>query len=185
MNREWRNRLLFGAIVLQLLVLVGELVGAWYPRWVGQPVLLAVEPVDPRSLFRGNYVQLNYRIGRVLAGAEAAGLHRGRQAYVLLKPDAQGLLQAAGVRAQPPQQGRFIRGRVVYRRPDGDGRFVVNLHYGIEAYFLPRQKAKAMERELRNASVATVMLAPNGKAALLRVDTGHTRPSRGLPSAGD
>lgn len=185
MTREWRNRLLLGAVVLQVLVLVGELVGAWYPRWVGQPALLAVEPVDPRSLFRGNYVQLSYRIGRVQVGSEPVGLHRGSQAYVLLKPDADGLLTAAGVRAQPPQQGRFIRGRVVYWRPDGDGKYVVSLRYGIEAYFLPQQKAKTMERQLRNGSVATVMLAPNGKAALLRVDAGHTQPSQDLPSGGD
>jgi uncharacterized membrane-anchored protein len=185
MTRAWRNRLLLGAVALQLLVLVGELVGAWYPLWVGQPALLAVEPVDPRSLFRGNYVQLNYRIGRIEAGSEAAALHRGSVAYALLKPDAAGRLQAVGLLAAPPQQGRFIRGRVVSRRPAGDGKFVVSLRYGIEAYFLPRQKANAMERELRKGSIAKIMLAPSGKAALVGVDTDHNRIDQGLPTDRD
>ena len=49
----------------------------------------------------------------------------------------------------------------------------MRIRYGIEAYFLPREKALALEKALRNSgSVATVMVAPNGKAALMEVDPG-------------
>src|SRR3954454_22511931 len=55
----------------------------------GQEVRLELTPVDPRDLFRGDYVVLAYRIGTVnapLGGATA--FTRGQQVFVTLRPDA-------------------------------------------------------------------------------------------------
>lgn len=49
-------------ICLQLMVLTTEFVSSVWPLWFGKPILLKTVPVDPRSLFRGNYVLLNYEI---------------------------------------------------------------------------------------------------------------------------
>jgi uncharacterized membrane-anchored protein len=53
-------------------ILVGMLVSHGLPLWVGEPVRLAVEPVDPRDLFRGDYVILSYPIQRLEAGTDEA-----------------------------------------------------------------------------------------------------------------
>jgi uncharacterized membrane-anchored protein len=172
MKANWRVVALVGAIMLQLLVLAGELLGAVYPRWWGQAVHLAVQPVDPRSLFRGNYARLRYAIGEVQLDRLPRTLRRGEPVYVPLRRDATGLMQADGLSLEPPDDRPFIRGRVETHHATPRG-VSVRLRYGIEAYFLPRDKALALEKSLRNSgSVASVMIAPNGKAALLGVDPG-------------
>lgn len=198
MNGRWRTGALVAAIGLQLAVLAGELLGAVYPHWVGAPVRLAVEPVDPRSLFRGNYAQLSYRIGNLALPADQVppGLRSGEQVYLELRPGPGDLMEAGELRREPPDTGPFIRGRVVslYRsaRPTGDetgdrqaapedsaSRLQVRLRYGIEAYFLPRDKAIALQDALRSGHfVANVMLAPNGRAALRDVSPATPRDPR-------
>ena len=49
-------------VLFQVLLLVGII--AYRQYWVatGERVLLGTEPVDPRDIFRGDYVTLNYEI---------------------------------------------------------------------------------------------------------------------------
>lgn len=156
-----------GAIALQMAILAGVLVGATYPLYTGQAVRLQVEPVDPRSLFRGNYARLSYVIGRVHLDATLPGLRIGEMVYVSLVEGSQGIMQANGVSLEQPNTGQFIRGRVTSSLNDDA---IVRIRYGIEAYFLPRDEALAMEKALRKEKVvANVMLASNGKAALVDV----------------
>ena len=49
--------MLAGAVCLS--ILCGVLVVHAWPLWTGQSVLLPVTPVDPRDLFRGEYVRLD------------------------------------------------------------------------------------------------------------------------------
>jgi uncharacterized membrane-anchored protein len=51
--------------VLQIGILAFEYLGAVYPLWSDVSVRLKTVPVDPRSLFRGNYAQLRYEISRL------------------------------------------------------------------------------------------------------------------------
>jgi uncharacterized membrane-anchored protein len=48
--------------VVAVAVLSGMLVLHAWPLWTGEPVYLKVRPVDPRDLFRGDYVTLGYDI---------------------------------------------------------------------------------------------------------------------------
>ena len=54
---------------------------------MGQTVLIPVEPVDPRDIFRGDYVNLNYNISRIdsdLALPGEIGFNAGDAVYVLV-----------------------------------------------------------------------------------------------------
>ena len=55
---------LIAAVALQLLVLIGMQVSAALPLWTGTEVRVRTVPVDPRSLFRGNYARLGYEFSR-------------------------------------------------------------------------------------------------------------------------
>ena len=75
------------------------------PLVTGQTVLVQVEPVDPRDLFRGDYVILSYDFSRV-SQQEIHGLSEqqrgswkkleGRAVYVPLVPDSTGAHMRAG-----------------------------------------------------------------------------------------
>src|SRR5215210_1183022 len=49
----------------QIMILLGMIALRAIPLVTGQTVLVRVEPVDPRDLFRGDYVILSYEFSRV------------------------------------------------------------------------------------------------------------------------
>ena len=162
---------LLTAIIFQTCVLAGEYLAAIYPIWTGQAIKLKTLPIDPRSLFRGNYARLRYDI-TTLPEAEfqhSGRLRNGEVIFVSLEGDQDGVYSYSGVSLDKPDTGVFIRGRIankIYERNASSYR----IKYGIEAYFAPKEKALALERKLRNA-LAVVMVADNGRATLQDVIT--------------
>lgn len=164
--------ILRATVVFQLLVLGSMVAGKTAVLWSSnRTVLLRVLPVDPRDLFRGEYVILGYEIGRIPPeGIASLGgpLHHselsrweGRTVYVRLKPEPDGEHYGTdGVSAKAPSDGSpFIRGRL------DAGRRVT---FGIESYFVQEGKGKAYEAAVRERRLsAEVALAPDGQASLL------------------
>jgi uncharacterized membrane-anchored protein len=155
------------AVVFQVSVLATEYLTSVYPLWTGQEIRLKTVPVDPRSLFRGNYVRLNYEISSIPKEAfHDIEPRQNEVVYVSLKRNEQGLYVYNGVSLHEPESGLFLRGRI----DDGFAwRGNYRIRYGIEAYFLKRDQARQMERDLSDGGVAVVMLSGSGKAALKEV----------------
>ena len=59
----------------------------------------------------------------------------------------------------------YLRGRIENRRYSGKTKYF-RLKYGIEAFFAPKEKALALEKDLRDGGVAILMVSKNGKARL-------------------
>ena len=169
-----RSRIALGlglGIALQVLVVVGMVVQAALPLWTGTEVRLKTVPVDPRSMFRGNFARLRYDISR-LPGDLAVDLGQpriGEVVYVSLRPTANGLYDLAGVSLEKPNEGVFLRGRL------GSNRAPYRVTYGIEAFFAPKDKALQLEQDLRGEGVAVLMVAESGRAALKDVVPGAPR----------
>ena len=167
MNRQWIKRGLIIVILLQITVLTAEYLFSVYPLWTGKEVRLKTVPVDPRSLFRGNYALLNYDISSVSLSDQADIINprAGEIIYVKLKQGENDLHVFDGASFSKPESGLFIRGRI-------KSNFVsqttqpYTVKYGIEAYFAPKEKALELEKQLRNGGIALVMLTENGKASL-------------------
>ena len=69
----------------------------------GQEVRLEIAPVDPRDLFRGDYVVLAYRIGTVDMPKDVTNAFtRGQQVFVTLRPDASNKSRAVAISAERP-----------------------------------------------------------------------------------
>ncbi len=153
---------LVAAAAFQLLALVGMFAKAVYPRWYGTEIHVETFPIDPRSMFRGNYVYLRYEFGVVpkdtLKGGE--NLRRGKVVYVNLKQADNGLHVFSGISLDRPDEGVYLRGRIV------DNSDSYHVEYGIEALFAPKEKALELERELDDGGTAVLMVAGNGLASL-------------------
>ena len=165
MTRRLTVTLLVGAIAAQLLVLVGMVANAAMPLWTGTEIRVKTIPVDPRSMFRGNYARLQYEFGTLPEGALNAtdGLRVGEVTYVSLKPGEHGLHEFAGASLHPPATGIFLRGRLVSSFDP------LRVRFGIEAFFAPKDRALELERGLRGGGVAVLMVTDGGKAALENV----------------
>lgn len=158
---------LIAAAVLAQLIILGSMVGlAAKPLYTGKEVRVATLPVDPRSLFRGNYARLNYKFSTLPDNAFASDerLRNGEPVYVSLTVGENGLYEYAGVSLDKPASGVFIRGRL-------HGYDRKRVKYGIEAWFAPKHEALRLERELRDSAVAVIMIDNSGKAALKEIVT--------------
>lgn len=142
----------------------------------GREVVLEVIPVDPRSLFRGDYVVLGYDISRfpLPAGAKAPELKAPY--YITLKKKPEGdNWQVVGGGAQPPANPSpdevVIKGRVDYvSEPPNDkpqDPTIVGLHYGIESFFVPEGTGRELETMVGDKKIsALIAIDDNGNAAI-------------------
>jgi uncharacterized membrane-anchored protein len=160
-RRAW---LLLG-IALQVLVLLSMMAIPLKTRLTGETILVRVEPVDPRDLFRGDYVILSYEFSRFppqgIPGLSSNSAHDGSSetVYVTLEPEAdQRHYRAVKYGTERPTSGKFIRGRVVgYNR----------LEYGIESYFVQEGTGLQYEEAVRNRKLsAEIVLDGSGNAVL-------------------
>ena len=171
--------LLSALLVFQSAILVGKCLNSYYPLWYGQKVFLEVRPVDPRSLFRGNYARLDYPIGDLelseFGWDTKEAIRAGEEVYLSLK-ELDGVWYAHSVDTKAPEDGLFIKG-INHNRWRSTHH--ARVRYGIEAYFATPEKALEIERELPRwgfvgpvrPALAEVMIAPNGQAALVAVHT--------------
>ena len=159
-------------ICFQLIVLCSVYLNAVYPVWTGKEIRLKTIPVDPRSLFRGNYAALRYDISRISTEKiKQETVPRANEiVYVLLKEEKNGVWRFDSLSFSRPGQGTFIRGRIRNAGRNRPGTYRIT--YGIEAYFAPKDKALALEKKLRNTAVAVIRLTAGGKAALIRIEDG-------------
>ena len=153
---------LVAAIAFQLVVLAGMVVNAALPLWTGTEIRVRTVPVDPRSLFRGNYARLAYEFGTLPEGALAGeeDPRVGEVVYIRLERGEGGAYEYAGASLDPPTEGVFLRGRLAtviapYR-----------VRFGIEAFFAPKERALELEEDLRNGGTALLMVSGSGRAAL-------------------
>lgn len=168
------RRVLMITAAAQLLILVAMIGLRALPLLTGQTVLVRVVPVDPRDLFRGDYVILSYDFSRVPA-QEIEGLPetwRGKRAqwedrtiYVPLVQDADRVhWKAEKVTAVKPATGPFLKGKM--------GRYG-SLRFGIESYFVQEGTGRRYEQAIRDRKLsAELAVTSTGQAALraLRIE---------------
>jgi len=152
-------------ITLQTLALVAMVAMKQWTLSTGTPILLETRPIDPRSLFRGDYVRLNYTIGRLklkeLAGDDDFNKHD--PLHVALEKEEK-YWRPISVHLKRPDisaQQVAIKGKVKYVRNSfwnretrkSEKTKVANVRYGIENYFVPEGEGMALERPRRGEKV--------------------------------
>lgn len=139
----------------------------------GREITLDVTPVDPRSLFRGDYVILNYRAIGQLDGALLSAVPQERQPlFVTLRQDTSGAwnpIAASGVRPDYPAAGDVIlKGRVrdVWQG-SGNEPPKVRMHYGIESYFVPEGTGAELEKRIGEGDLKVILaVGASGESAI-------------------
>lgn len=178
--RAHQKLILFAGISLQTIVLVAMVVMHGLPYVVGDRILLKVVPVDPRDMFRGDFVVLNYEISRLppegIPGIQPyhfwwsrrtyqSDEAQDRTVYVTVEPDADGRhWRATKYSTDRPATGKYLRGNYSGRS------FGSPLKFGIEAYFVEEGQGKELESQRNSQHLsAEIAVAPWGQAKLVRL----------------
>ncbi len=162
------------AVAAQFLVLCGMILMQMIPHMSGTTVWLKVVPVNPRDMFKGDYVILSYAISQAppMSGpTDASGELLfdepldGTAVYVILVPDADGIHHRAGeCQIKPPPDGLYIRGTW-----KGGNR----IEYGIESFYVQAGTGLDYEQAARTGTLsAEVAIGGDGQAGLKRLKVG-------------
>ncbi|KJR42790.1 hypothetical protein MCHI_001325 [Candidatus Magnetoovum chiemensis] len=106
-------------VMLQIALLCAIIV--YKQRWIdtGKKILLKSAPVDPRSLFRGDYVVLTYEISSLDLDKISVkdDFKTNEKVYVVLTKGKDGIYNAKSVTKILPHDGDFIQARVTLYNP--------------------------------------------------------------------
>jgi uncharacterized membrane-anchored protein len=137
----------------------------------GREIVLEVVPVDPRSLFQGDYVTLNYPISRVDMPS-GAQLHHGAVIYVTLQKTANDTWTVAQTSTAPPATTSpdqvVLKGRVQYFSAATDKLPAQSsVDYGIETFFVPEGTGHELEKLIGNHKLfALIAVDGDGNAGI-------------------
>jgi len=149
------------AVVVQLLIMLFVLVPPLVVKYSGTTVYLETEKMDPRDLFRGDYVILGYRVAQnILPADEASSARRlGRPVYVTVTSDRPARFVAVSFgRPRLERSQACIVGR---SRGQGSVDFPQ-----IAQYFVPEGEGRVIERQRGEDLLARVSTSGRCNAVL-------------------
>jgi uncharacterized membrane-anchored protein len=139
----------------------------------GREITLPIIPVDPRDLFRGEYVRLSYAANAVHAKLlEGPQPRENATIYVVLEKQPDGAWRAVKLAQAMPQESSpdrvVLKGRTSRGWPQMvTDNAIVMVRYGIESYFVPEGQGKKLEDLAREKKLATLVAVDSrGNAAI-------------------
>jgi uncharacterized membrane protein/uncharacterized membrane-anchored protein len=136
---------------------------------LGREIVLPIVPVDPRDLFRGEYVRLSYGISMVpTALADGSLSRRNEVLYVVVEKKAgdEAWRVVSAARTFPgdlnPEQF-VLKGRSLFSNAT-----IATVHYGIESYFVPQGDGPRLEALARNRKLAALVAVDQGGNAAIK-----------------
>ncbi len=142
-------------------------------RQNGAEIILDMEPVDPRSLFRGHYVIIRtdlHRLNKDLPHDEIT-YKKGQTIYVSLKEGEQkNWIPVSYHHTRPKNDEYVIKGRIKHNRN------TLRVVYNIESYFADKKNAKALENQVREHKMRLIVsLSKDGRAVIKGIEVDGKR----------
>jgi uncharacterized membrane-anchored protein len=172
MTASRKTFLALAAVALaQTAVLAWIVIDRVYLLRTGREIALPIVPIDPRDLFKGEYVRLGFEISR-LPSALLDGTQPEQQImafYVMLEKKDDGSWNAIKITRNLPADGGSP-GRIVLRARLPSGRWAqpyIFPRYGIESYYVPQGEGPRLEALARQKKLAALVAVDKaGNAAI-------------------
>jgi uncharacterized membrane-anchored protein len=163
------------AVAAQLGILSSMVIGQIRLLTTGREIVLPIVPVDPRDLFRGDYVTLSFPVSSIPATLiDRSSPRFGPSFYVSLSQTPEGTWNATRITAKPslvqsPQdvvlKGRSRWGGLTDWNIKSSPNVIVQ--YGIERYYVPEGQGPRLERLARDKKLAAIVaVGADGTAAI-------------------
>ena len=142
----------------------------------GREMTVEVVPVDPRDIFRGEYVILGYTFSGTGDTTLPADTKRGDRVYATLKQGEGSkwdLVSVSQVYPDKVEAGHAVLSGVASDiwRTEAQGPVSAGvkgrIRYGIETYFVPEGEGKGLEEQVRDKKIEAVLaVSSSGEAAI-------------------
>jgi uncharacterized membrane-anchored protein len=166
------KRILFIIIILFQVGVLGFMIAKQeFILQKGTKVLLKCKPVDPRSLFSGDYVILNYEISTIdqplfdSIGTQIKGRNPD-EIFVALKKNHDNDFWS--VASASKDFGKLKSQYPVVIRGTAEYWFGNRVKYGVENYFVPQNQGFRIEKDLSEVSVE-VSISDQGESAISKL----------------
>lgn len=164
--------LAFAAVLIQVALILSIQIRKELSLRSGKRITVKIVPVDPRSVFRGDYITLNYEFSRLNLNQikhDKTGFRRGQQVFVTITI-TNGEWKAVAASAEHPGEAGadeiIMRGSVT-GWPSGNS---ANVNYGIESYFVPEGKGRQIEKDIaRRLITAEISVDRKGYALVCKI----------------
>ena len=132
----------------------------------GREIILPIIPVDPRDLFKGDYVQLRFPISNIAPAAQGNDLLAvAKIAFITLEQQADESWSPVQVTASYP--AKVAANQIVLRARPTPGWGARNVRYGIERYYVQEGKGGDLEKLAREKKLAAIVAVDSrGNAAI-------------------
>ncbi|MCO6390700.1 hypothetical protein GTW25_06620 [Aliihoeflea aestuarii] len=143
----------------------------------GTDVTLAVEPIDPRDLLRGDYVVLSYPISQLRGDLAPRGASGGDTIYVRVGPGENGTFQPVAARLGSPPEAALGDGEIDIRGTVRRSEFgSVHSNFGIERFYVPEGAGRGIEEDMRQDRFEVVLAVGKDGSAQIRSLLHEGRP---------
>lgn len=175
-----KKKLFFIILLMQIALLSAMIFSNYLVIYQGEKIILQVEPVDPRSLFQGDYVQLSYAFSTIDLSTFNNDINQDtikRQDDIYLVFDKQDDLSIPVLATQNKDlitDKLYIKGEIRYVTPAAltPNKFenlppqgpILHVDWNIEKYFVPEGKGKEIEEQIRNGVAYVEVALYKGKA---------------------
>lgn len=153
-----KKKIFLGIGIFWLVLLFGFIGFKEYTLRTGTEILLKLRPVDPRDLFRGDYVILSYDISSI--NIKNAGEFKENDIIYAHLTLNGGVAELAGASKAKPADGLFIAGKIAAVNPNN-----VRVTYGIESYFVPEGEGHKIERSIKDM-YAKIAIDSSGRSVV-------------------
>ena len=164
--------LIFAAVLLQIILLFSIQIRKEISLRSGKIITVKIIPVDPRSIFRGDYINLNYEFSRLDLNKvehDKAYFSRGQKVFIKLSKTGEEwkAIQVSDKYFRDVGTNEITLAGSVSGWPSKDA---VNIIYGIESYFVPEGKGKYIEGKISDKRIkAEISIDSKGYASVCKI----------------
>jgi len=163
------KKITLSIILIWLLIVSFAVIKNEYTLINGRDVYLKTIPIDPRDLFMGDYVILNYEI-KQMPHQYRYRFYQNKPIWVELDIKKDNIAQIEKIHETKPTKGLFLKGNVddCYMKNRRHYRDLVcnSIKYEIENYFVKEGTGRKLEKDLQNGALVKVSIDKFGNAKI-------------------
>ncbi len=171
------------AFIICLILIAVVAIPKVYISITGDTVLVKTEAVDPRDLFRGDYVALALGLEMITRDQISEEVYKDineinkmeeslyeQEIFVLLKEN-NGIHEVSDVALQKPEAGIYLNAIIVgtYENNDSHELESIQLRYEIDRYFVEENTGKNLEDMIREGNAFAKLKIKNGDALIVEI----------------